>query len=95
MKRQPVSIGGDARCLSAWISHKAYSVYNVLDLQGESLGQGRVDHAHPEDFSALVRRWPGWGIVFEAGMNWHWLFEILRKGLNPRTGQSLQDAHHS
>ena len=30
--------------------------YNVLDEQGESLGQGRIDHAHPEDFLALVRR---------------------------------------
>jgi hypothetical protein len=47
--------------------HKAYSVYNVLDVQGESLGQGRIDHAHPEDFSALVRRWPGCRVVFEAG----------------------------
>ena len=39
--------------------HKAYSVYNVLDVQGESLGHGRIDHAHPEDFRALVPRWPG------------------------------------
>ena len=59
--------------------HKAYCVYNVLDVQGESLGQGRIDHAHPEDFRALVRRWPGCRVVFEAGMNWHWLFEILRE----------------
>lgn len=62
--------------------HKAYSVYNVLDVQGESLGQGRIDHAHPEDFSALVRRWPGCRVVFEAGMNWHWLFEILERELS-------------
>jgi len=36
--------------------HKAYSVYSVLDAQGSRLGQGRIDHAHPEDFCALVRR---------------------------------------
>ena len=24
--------------------HKRYSVYNVLDAQGDSLGQGRIDH---------------------------------------------------
>ena len=36
--------------------HKAYSLYNV---QGESLGQERIDHAHPEDFSALVRTMAG------------------------------------
>ena len=33
----PVFIGID--------HYKAYSVYNVLDVQGESLGQGRIDHA--------------------------------------------------
>ena len=63
--------------------HKAYSVYNVLDVQGESLGDGRIDHAHPEDFRVLVRRWPGCHVVFEAGMNWHWLFEILERELSP------------
>jgi hypothetical protein len=69
MKRQPVQseempvfIGVDY--------HKAYSVYSVLNAQGDSLGQGRIDHAHPEDFRALVRRWPGCRVVFEAGMNW-------------------------
>ena len=62
--------------------HKAYSVYSVLDLQGDSLGQGRIDHAHPEDFRALVRRWPGCRVVFEAGMNWHWLFKILERELS-------------
>ena len=63
--------------------HKAYSVYSVLDAQGDSLGQGRIDHAHPEDFRALVRRWPGCRVVFEVGMNWHWLFEILERELSP------------
>jgi hypothetical protein len=62
--------------------HKAYSVYSVLDAQGDSLGQGRIDHAHPEDFRALVRRWLGCRAVFEAGMNWHWLFEILERELS-------------
>jgi len=33
--------------------NKEYSVYSVLDMQRDSLGQGRIDHAHPEDFSAL------------------------------------------
>ena len=55
----------------------------MLDVQGESLGQGRIDHAHPEDFRALVRRWPGCRVVFEASMNWHWLFEILERELSP------------
>jgi hypothetical protein len=40
-EEMPVFIGIDY--------HKAYSVYSVLDAQGDSLGQGRIDHAHPED----------------------------------------------
>jgi transposase len=59
--------------------HKAYSVYCVLDAQGSNLERGRIDHARPEDFRALVRRWPGCHLVFEASMNWHWLFEILER----------------
>ena len=64
--------------------HKAYSVYSVVDAQGSSLGHGRIDHARAEDFRALVRRWPGCRVVFEAGMNRHWLFEILESELAPR-----------
>ena len=81
MKRQPVQ----SEEMPTFIGidyHKAYSVYNVLDVQGESLGQGRIDHAHPEDFRGLVRRWPGCRVVFEASMNWHWLFEILERELS-------------
>ena len=29
-----------------------------------------------------MRRWPGCRVVFEAGMNWHWLFEILERELS-------------
>jgi hypothetical protein len=81
MKRQPVQ----SEEMSAFIGidyHKAYSIYSVLDAQGSRLGQGRIDHAHPEDFRALARRWPGCHVVFEAGMNWHWLFEILEMELS-------------
>jgi transposase len=82
MKRQPVQ----AEEMPVFIGidyHKAYSVYNVLNAQGDSLGKGRINHAHPEDFRALVRRWPGCRVVFEVGMNWHWLFEILERELSP------------
>jgi hypothetical protein len=55
----------------------------VLDTQGAVLERGRIDHLCPEQFVALVRRWLGCRVVFEACMNWHWLFEIL-EGAMPR-----------
>ena len=97
MKRQPVQ----SEEMPTFIGidyHKAYSVYSVLDTQGDSLGHGRIDHAHPEDFLALVRRWPGCRVVFEVGMNWHGLFRDFGEGetilLTHRVGQSLQDARY-
>ena len=62
--------------------HKRYSVFCVLDAQGGVLERGRIDHLCPEQFIELVRRWPGCRVVFEAGMNWHWLFEILERELS-------------
>ncbi len=61
--------------------HKRYSVYCVLDERGGVLGQGRIEHLVPEDFERLVERWPGCRVVFEASMNWHWLYEILERRL--------------
>ena len=78
MKRQPVQ-SEEVPTFIGIDYHKAYSVYSVLDAQGSCLGQGRIDHARPEEFRVLVRRWPGCHVVFEAGMNWHWLFEILER----------------
>lgn len=48
-----------------------------MDSQGDPLERGRIDHSQPEGFLELVRRWPGCLVVFEASMNWHWLYEIL------------------
>lgn len=83
MKRQlepkvgaPVYIGIDY--------HKRYSVYCVLEEKGECLERGRIEHASPEGFRALVRRWPGCQVVYEACMNWHWLIEILEEEMESR-----------
>jgi hypothetical protein len=78
MKRQPVQPAGVPTFIGIDY-HKAYSVYCVLDAQGSNLERGRIDHARPEDFRTLVRRWAGCRVVFEASMNWHWLFEILER----------------
>ena len=41
----------------------------------------RIDHLYPEQFVWLVRRWPRCQVVFEACMNWQWLFEILEEAM--------------
>jgi transposase len=61
--------------------HKGYSVFCVLDREGAVLERGRIAHLCPEQFVLLVRRWPGCRVVFEACMNWHWLFEILEEAM--------------
>jgi hypothetical protein len=45
--------------------HKRYSVFCVLDAQGVVLERGRIDHLYPEQFVALVRRWPGCRVVLK------------------------------
>jgi hypothetical protein len=76
--------------------HKRYSVFCVLDAQGEVLERGRIDHLYPEQFIALVGRWPRCRVVFEACMNWHWLLEILEDHAagGHRAGQCVQDPDH-
>ena len=61
--------------------HKRYSVYHVLDPEGRDLAKGRIEHHSPQDFVALVKRWPRPRVVFEACMNWHWLYEILEQAM--------------
>jgi transposase len=58
--------------------HKRYSVYCVLNAAGQIQERGRIEHARPEGFGTLVRKWPG-RVVFEASMNWHWLYELLER----------------
>jgi hypothetical protein len=72
-QQEPVFIGIDY--------HKAYSVFCVVNAGGEVMERGRIEHVNAQAFSVLVRRWPGCRVVFEAGMNWHWLYEILERDL--------------
>ena len=60
--------------------HKRYSVYCVLNAAGRIQARGRIEHARPDEFAALVRKWPG-RVVFEASMNWHWLYELLERSM--------------
>jgi transposase len=62
--------------------HKRYSVYCVVNGHGDVLERGRIEHAQPKGFLALVRRWQGCRVVFEATMNWHWLYEILEGAMD-------------
>lgn len=74
-RTEPVSIGIDY--------HKRYSVFCVIDAEGEVLERGRIEHVEPGAFLALLARWPRGRVVFEASMNWHWLYEILEGRLAP------------
>ena len=51
--------------------HKGYSVFCVIDRDGEMLERGRIEHARPEEFGKLVGRWKECRVVFETSMNWH------------------------
>lgn len=59
--------------------HKRYSVWHAVDAAGSDLGKGRIEHHSPHDFATLVKRWPNPRVVFEASMNWHWLYEELEQ----------------
>jgi len=61
--------------------HKRYSIYHGLDAAGVELGKGRIEHHSPQDFAALIKRWPKPRVVFEASMNWHWLYEVLEQSM--------------
>ena len=61
--------------------HKHYSIYHVIDAAGNDLAKGRIEHQSPQDFAALVKRWPNPRVVFEASMNWHWLYEVLEQAM--------------
>jgi transposase len=60
--------------------HKRYSVYCVVDASGQVQARGRIEHALPSEFAVLVQKWPG-RVVFEASMNWHWLYELLEQAM--------------
>jgi len=62
--------------------HKRYSVYHAVDHAGRSLAKGRIEHHCPQDFLTLVQRWPQCRVVFETSMNWHWLYEVLERGMD-------------
>jgi hypothetical protein len=49
--------------------HKRYSVYHVVDEAGKDVAKGRIDHATPDEFGNLVKRFPGCRVAFEATMN--------------------------
>ena len=109
MKNQPTATNHAASTLSIASEysigidyHKRYSVYCVVDAEGEIRARGRVDHARPSQFAALVKKWPG-RIAFEATMNWHWLYELLEPELpaknivmaNPWKTRIMADAESS
>ena len=61
--------------------HKHYSVFHVVDGEGKDLAKGRIEHHSPQGFVQLVKRWQRPRVVFEATMNWHWLFEVIEAAM--------------
>jgi transposase len=77
----PPSILTEAATFIGIDYHKKYSVYHAIDAAGGELGKGRIEHHSPHDFATLVKRWPNARVVFEASMNWHWLYEVLEQSM--------------
>jgi transposase len=75
----PPSIVTEAATFIGIDYHKKYSVWHAVNAAGFDLGKGRIEHHSPHDFATLVKRWPNPRIVFEASMNWHWLYEELEQ----------------
>jgi transposase len=75
----PPSIVTEAATFIGIDYHKRYSVWHAVDAAGSDLGKGRIEHHSPHDFATLVKRWPNARVVFEASMNWHWLYEELEQ----------------
>jgi transposase len=107
MKTQPTTHAASSLSIASEYSigidyHKRYSVYCVVDAEGEIRARGRIDHATPSQFAALVKKWPG-RVAFEATMNWHWLYEVLEPELpaknivmaNPSKTHQLTDTESS
>jgi transposase len=61
--------------------HKRYSVFCVINGTGQILERGRIEHHFPGQCAALVKRYPKCRVVFEATMNWHWLYELVERAL--------------
>jgi hypothetical protein len=77
----PPSIVTEAATFIGIDYHKKYSVYHAVDAAGSELGKGRIEHHSPHDFATLVKRWSNARVVFEASMNWHWLYEVLEQSM--------------
>jgi transposase len=60
--------------------HKKYSVVSVQNADGQTVLERRVDHNNPLVFEEILS---GLGepvsVVYESGLNWTWLYEVLEK----------------
>lgn len=81
IRTSPPSISTEVATFIGIDYHKKYSVWHAVDAAGTDLGKGRIEHHSPHDFATLVKRWPNPRIVFEASMNWHWLYEVLEQSM--------------
>lgn len=60
--------------------HKRYSVVNIQDQSGAIVLEQQVPWNNPAIFSQIFARLQGEvSVVFECGLNWAWLYEVLEK----------------
>lgn len=65
--------------------HKRYSVFAVLDENGEMSAPTRIEH-HRDDLEAFLRRFPaGTPVAIETTAHWYWFADLIEQcGLQPR-----------
>lgn len=60
--------------------HKRYSFVSIQDDAGKIVLERQVEHNNPFLFEEVFRAVPGpAAVVYEAGLNWTWLYEVLEQ----------------
>jgi len=60
--------------------HKRYSFVSIQDEGGQTLLERQVPHNDPRVFAEIFRQAGGdTAVVYECGLNWTWLYEVLEK----------------
>ena len=59
--------------------HKKYSFVSIQDAEGRTVLERQVPHNDPRVFAEIFRQVGETTVVYECGLNWTWLYEVLEK----------------